>query len=356
MNPRPNSSFVPGKWRLGGGFTLLIVAGIGSAHGQVTGDWTRYLRVGAVSPLNLKASFSMEGTLAMPSRSPGATGVSGVDHFYDDGFVRVDQTGNAGGLTSFWGYNDASQYNAGSQQMTFRSASAFQASSPSYSRRNEVDVGMEASYGGALALWGSTLVGWDVGFNWLPFNIRDSRSLGVQLSRSSFVHSAGFGASPPQAPYTGGSSGLGPLIGDVSSPGATDTVAATLTGYREIDATMYGFRVGPTAYWDLARRWALQAGLGAETTWLRGAYAFKETTVTSDGGRTPISGRLSQSTWLYGGYAQATVMWRTAEKADLYLSARYSYLGSSVFGDGVRSARLDLKSGVYLSAGINWPF
>jgi hypothetical protein len=39
---------------------------------------------------------------------PGpATG--GVDHFYDDGYVRVDATGNAGGQTWFWGYEHASQ-------------------------------------------------------------------------------------------------------------------------------------------------------------------------------------------------------------------------------------------------------
>lgn len=38
-----------------------------------------------------------------------------ADRFYDDGFVRVDSSGSAGGYTAFWGYAAASQVSSGVQ-------------------------------------------------------------------------------------------------------------------------------------------------------------------------------------------------------------------------------------------------
>src|SRR5258705_6515407 len=56
---------------------------------------------------NIHAKFSRIGTF------PAATDIGGtggaLDHFYDDGYVRVDQSGNFGSQTWFWGYENAGQ-------------------------------------------------------------------------------------------------------------------------------------------------------------------------------------------------------------------------------------------------------
>jgi hypothetical protein len=96
--------------------------------------------------------------------------------------------------------------------------------------------------------------------------------------------------------------------------------------------------------------------LGGAMGFLNGAYRFNEVAVTADGGRTPLSGRLSKTDIVYGGYAQATLLWRTGEKADLYISGQYMRLGNTSYGDEARVARLNLSSGLYVSIGINWPF
>lgn len=44
---------------------------------------------------------------------PGPASGGSVDRLYDDGFVRVDATGNPGGYTWFWGFEDASQIQDG---------------------------------------------------------------------------------------------------------------------------------------------------------------------------------------------------------------------------------------------------
>src|SRR6478736_309433 len=56
---------------------------------------TRHFRVGAMVGFNLKADFSMSGTFSASGNNPGAVGVSGQDHIYDDGYVRVDANGIA---------------------------------------------------------------------------------------------------------------------------------------------------------------------------------------------------------------------------------------------------------------------
>ena len=42
--------------------------------------------------------------------------------------------------------------------------------------------------------------------------------------------------------------------------------------------------------------------------------------------------------------------------ADIFLGAQFMTLGTSTIGGEGRQARLDLGSGIYLSAGINWQF
>src|SRR6185312_14826186 len=63
-------------------------------------DWTRHFRIGALAGLNIKADFKTTGTFAAASGTPGV---------YDDGYVLTDSTGNSGGLTGNWGYQNASQ-------------------------------------------------------------------------------------------------------------------------------------------------------------------------------------------------------------------------------------------------------
>ena len=56
-------------------------------------------------------SYLFEGSVRYED-SNGATGVlpaGGVDHCYNDGFVKLDITGDSGGKTWNWGYENSSQ-------------------------------------------------------------------------------------------------------------------------------------------------------------------------------------------------------------------------------------------------------
>src|SRR5687767_10124427 len=62
-------------------------------------DWTRHFRIGMQLALNIDAEFSMGGDFFVPFQ----------EGIFDDGYVLDDDTGSAQGLTTHWGYQNASQ-------------------------------------------------------------------------------------------------------------------------------------------------------------------------------------------------------------------------------------------------------
>lgn len=311
-------------------------------------DWARSLRLGAVSPLRIKGTFSLQGSF-----TPSGLGASTPgNEVFDDGYLKTDNTGNAQNLTSNWGYQNASQVGGGNI-LFHRTTSGSTGSGLLSDVSNDISFGLDMAYGGVLKQWKRTLIGWEFGFNYLPIGIRDHQPLGVSLARDTFSYAAP--AVVPGAPYNGGPSGVGPLLGTTPVSG-TDTVQALLTGTRELDCTLYAFKLGPTLQWELSRQFALQVGLGGAMGLVTGGYRFQEIATASDGAVTQLSGRFSESHLVFGGYAGTTFLWHTGEGADIYVGAQFMRLGSTRYGESGREARLDLSQGVYLSAGFSWPF
>lgn len=304
--------------------------------------------------LNLKADFSLDGQFGISGSQPGATGGSGVNHFYDDGYVRVDQTGNAQGYTSYWGYNNASQYGPAAQTLLMHSAKSFGLSSGT-GEGGGVQVGFDMAYGGDFAHWGKTLVGWELGFGLLPISIKDTRPLGAVFTRTAHSFDAS-GIVLPTAPYNGGPSGLGPTLRDVATALPDDTIAGTVTGSRSLDLTLHNVRLGPTLWWELHPRWAVSVSGGAALGIVSGDYKFDETVVLADGGSTRNTGKIGATDVVYGGYVSAVAVYHAVANGDIFVGAQFMPLGDVLVRGGGRQARLHFGEGVYLSAGINWSF
>ena len=128
-----------------------------------TDDWTRHFRIGALVGMNISANFSMNGTFNISGNNP-AQGI------YDDGYVRVDNTGNAFGQTGYWGYDNASQLNG--TTLTMSAATSFSATGKAKEDGGPLP-GFEMAYGGNLWYWKHARVGWELGFGLLPINITD---------------------------------------------------------------------------------------------------------------------------------------------------------------------------------------
>src|SRR5262245_15042703 len=91
---------------------------------------------------NITAKFKNLAGFSRLNNPGPATG--GADHFYDDGYNRVDSSGNANGLTWFWGYQNASQV-PGDGFLYMHSVSSAQASA-SKDKDGDPQHGLELTY------------------------------------------------------------------------------------------------------------------------------------------------------------------------------------------------------------------
>jgi len=308
-------------------------------------DWTRHFRIGAMVALNINADFKTKGTFNI-------SGNNAANGIYDDGYVRKDDTGNAGGLTSFWGYNHASQYDSGANTLTMHGASSY-ATSGSASSDGSAFPGFEMAYGDNIWYWKHARVGWEFGFGLLPININQNSTMPATISQTAYTFGTGSTVVPGPG-YQGGSSGEGPLISD-NPKTSTSTTDGTVTSSRELNVMLYTFRLGPTFYWDLNEYVGMQLGAGPAFGIVSGSYRFKDIITTSTGS-TKNAGSFDFTDLTYGGYVNGTLLYHIINDADLYFGAQYMPMSNASFGGGGHTGQLNLGGQLYLSAGINWPF
>lgn len=332
----------------------LLGAVAAQAQMQREADWTRHLRLGLQMGVHLQAKFSSEGQFGVSGSQAGSAGVAAQDHSYDDGYVRVDDTGNAGGYTSNWGYQAASQYDSATGQLTFHSASGYTGGNRS-SAQDAPYYGADMAYGGILKRWDRARLMWDFGFGYLPADIQDRSSFSTQFIRTVHRYDTG-GIAMPGAPYSGGAGGVGPTIKDVATALPGDAVQGSVEATRQLEADLYALRLGPMFQYELSRRWAIQAGAGFLFGIVDGEYRYSERITLADGSATTNSGEVGSTDLKYGAYGELLVLFKTNEPADIYLGVQYQWLGSYELSRSGHSASLDLESGVSIVAGINWPF
>lgn len=317
--------------------------------------WTREFRIGAVTCLNLTAKFSTHGTFGVANTSQGPVGVSGANHIYDDGYVKVDSTGNAHGVTSDWGYVNSSQYNVARQTLTYHATTSYTVQDQTQ-LDGELAAGFEMAYGGKIYQWRNTRVGWEFGFEWLPISMKDDRPLSATFDREVHQFSTG-GISLPQAPYNGTAYGLGPVIQDVATA-LPDQMGSSgvVTGTRKLECALYGIHLGPTFNWSLLPRIGLGVSAGGAMGLLDGRFSYDETLVFENGGKASGTGSKGQMNFVYGGYVSAIFHFFIQPDADIYAGAEFLSLGHQHYDLGGREANLDLSKGIQFVAGIHWPF
>lgn len=317
-------------------------------------DWTRNFRIGASLMFNVKADFTLNGPVSVNRQPTGPVGQPGADHYYDDGYVRVDSTGNAGGDTTYWGYDNASQVDLANNRIVMRSVRSFD-TAEDFSKDAGASPGLDVSYGGHIRDWGRLRFGWEAGYGFTPFDFKDSSSLDATFVRDVQAFSTGGIALPP-APYSGGPSGIGPAIPDVSTALPDETLSGSINGTRELDVNLHALRAGATLFWRFQPRWALVGSVGPALGLVPGTYSYGETFNLNDGSVASESGELSHTEVVFGGYASATLHCRVMQSADVYLGVQFMSLQNAEFGNSQREATLDLGATFNLSLGVNWPF
>jgi hypothetical protein len=337
--------------------TLTLAAATPFAmHGADSPENPNRLSFGARFGFNFKADFHNNAPVtppANPSVNPGlATG--GADHTYDNGYVLVDSSGNTGGLTWNWGYQDASQVAGDTMQFH-----AVQSSSPSASANNKVtgdpQYGVELTYQRVMGPFTSSgRWGLEAGFGYTDLDLRDNRS----VTRLDTVTTDAFplnGVLPPGAGYHGTFQGPGALLSDTPTR-TTASEIATLTSHQKLSGQLYSIRLGPFAEWDFTSQLSLAASVGLTLAPASVDYDFSETTTQAGGGTTVASGHSSKTGLLYGPYVSGMLRYDFNKRWGVYVGAQFQSLTDLVQSIGGRTARLDQGVTVYGVAGASWRF
>ncbi|MGO8929778.1 MAG: hypothetical protein ACLQU3_23170 [Limisphaerales bacterium] len=305
---------------LGGVFTAGSLSVLAQDDNQ--SEWNHFgldFRMG----FNIQAKFMNSGAAAAPP-PPSAGGA--VNRAYNDGFVNVDSSGNAGNLTWNWAYQHPSQVVGDTLQMHSASVSGG-------SQNDDPNLGFEVSYVRDLGheSWGRW--GLKAAFGYTEMD----SSTGVQAITDTYQLN---GVMPPIAPYAGSFSGPGVVIGSIPA-------RSIEPGNWSLDATLYDFRLGPTVDLDITKRLSVELGGGLVVGVVDSTFAFNETT---------SSGSSSSTGYQVGGYAEAGLAYRVCSAASLFGGVQFQSLGDFNQSVGGRRAQLDLSQSIFCVLGFEFHF
>jgi len=318
---------------------------------------------------SLKATFNFGIKTEFTSATPNNSGalVPGVNRTYDDGFVRVDVSGNAGGTTWNWGYDTAGQFLAadpaapflGASSLAFHSVSSL-ADGQTRGSRDKMVPGLELAYEEVLGRWHVSEkrranIGILATFGYLRLGQRDSGPLAGVVGLTTDKYAPG-AVLPPLAPYAGSFATAGPLLPDVPADRAVTAVAATGTVNNRLDGSLYGFNIGPFIELPLHDRVSLTLGGGLGVVYASTTYTYSETVVVPGVVTASRSGRVSADDWLFSALARANLYVALNEAWSWELGLAYQYAGNSRSSVQGKSSNLQLDGILTVNTGLNYAF
>ncbi len=196
---------------------------------------------------------------------PGLSTAPGISRVYDDGYVRVDSSGNAGNLTWNWGYSDPQQVST-ADSLEQHSYSGSISSEAQRLGGGGPQHGFELTYNRQISHLGGKYDngtwGFLAGLSRTEFGVHDSQTLSATLDTTTDTYPLG-GVIPPLAPYKGSFNGPGPLISGVPGRGFSSVAnGASIIGQRSFEADIYGLRVGPYVEIPMGRYLSVSLSIG----------------------------------------------------------------------------------------------
>jgi hypothetical protein len=302
--------------------------------------------------LGARIGMNFDAKFQTTRRQPGPP-TGRIDYNYDDGYVRVDVSGNAGDQTWNWGYNNASQI-VGDAIEYHKIDSPILPLSTSTSS-DDAYYGLELVYqrlAGTFMSGGGW--GFEAAFSYHDIDLQDERS-GSGPGTLLTDRFPGNGIEWPNPRYRGTFNGPGPVIGATPTRTITGETVSFASDHH-LQGQMFGFRFGPFIEWNFNRRFsvAISGGLALAPALID--YDFEETLATESGRTHVEQGTSNKTDLLYGNYVGGVVRFQITEQWGVYAGAQYETLNEWEHSVGKRTATLDPGSTFYGVAGVTWRF
>lgn len=290
---------------------------------------------------------SIGGIGNLPGSDPAPQGQGGgIDRNYDDGFVRVDSEGNAGGLTWYWGYNHAAQV-PGDGTLRFHSLSA-RGDGQISANQEAPALGTEVSWLRDLRRGHSWSFGTKLAFGYTGYEFKEAAQSPSVLRTLTDTYSLG-GIVPPGDPSQGapqyqGSFDLpGPVIGELPATRTVLTSPVLTSGDYSLDANLWSFKAGSWIELPLGERFAAQFGAGLAFAVVSAELRYEESYSGGEASDLSYSGTQSSSQVVFGGYLEAQIRYSITERVAFTAAAQFSPLTS--YNETLASRSVEIEFG-----------
>lgn len=317
---------------------------------------------------NISARFQGSAS-GLPELAPIRTTPNGDAYNYDDGYVLTDSSGNYGGQTWYWGYDNSAAYPGGQisdgidfpNNSILLSRSTADGSFSSPSMEDDPIPGVELNYSRWLGQWGKASYGLEIAANWQTLSMSDRSTFYGNARRITDAYSFTPGTTPPtsspNSPYQGGYGDEGFLLGDTPISSTTSLVpgGSTISGKRQFEADLWGFRLGPYLSFPLTEKLKLSISGGLAVGFLDSQASWSDT-ITVAGKSVLSTGSGNDFGILWGGVAAANLSWDFNDRWSAIAGVQYQYLGTYEADFGKRSVEVDLSQSFFLQLGASYRF
>jgi hypothetical protein len=353
------------NWRVPLAGALLFTTAV-SAETDTYVDGKNKITLSVGVGLNISAKFKGTGGSLTSSGPPanGRTTPHGDPYNYDDGYVLTDSTGNFLGLTSYWGYDNASQYNAAANTFAFHNSTATGIPSEQSGGSNPY-LNIELTYNRELFVkedWHNTSFGLEAAVSYMPISFSSGGTFPVNVTTTTTTY--GFGLPAGLEPGPGYPGSIDDYYGTPGSPVLVVPFISQVTGaptpgtfsaYEHFDGNFFGFRLGPYVEYPFTDKLSLHLSAGLAAGLLYDHASWQETLV-SGGGTTSNSGSGNDTDVLWGGYVSLQAQWQLNERWGVEIGGQFQDLGKYDHNFSGREAELDFSRAIFVHAGVSYSF
>lgn len=337
-------------------------------------DVTNRLNLSARLGFNVSARFRGAGSFGIgaPAQPAPRFTPQGDRYNYDNGYVLRDISGNEGGQTWYWGYDQGGQISGNSillSRATTRTTAA-----ASSTEDAGLAPGAELTFSRQLGVKDRFRYGFDAAVNYMQLEFQDRSSASSTTTTTTDTYAFTPGTTPPSGPYQGSYEGPGYLIsstplssttttrpgGRATTPSGSETTPDSVVGRRNFEGDLWGFRLGPYLEIPMGTNWdiSLSAGLAVGILDGSGTWSDSAAIMTPSGQRVAVtrSGQSGETGLLVGGYVAANVAYRISEHWSAAGGLQFQSLSSYEHDLGGRKVSVDLGQACFVTFGVTYNF
>jgi hypothetical protein len=270
-------------------------------------------------------------------------------------------------IRAYWGYDNASQYNAAANTFAFHNYTASGIPSEQSGGSNPY-LNVELTYNRELFVkedWHNTSFGIEAAVSYMPISFNSGGTFNnVFVTTTTTTYGFGLPAGLEPGPgYPGsvddyyGTPGSPVLVVPVPPPPGVPATApgGTFSAYEHFDGNFFGFRLGPYVEYPFTDKLSLHLSAGLAAGLLYDHASWQETLV-SGGVTTSNSGSGNDTDVLWGGYVSLQAQWQLNQRWGVEVGGQFQDLGKYNNNSSGREVELDFSRAIFVHLGVSYSF